>query len=326
MYERPLPGRERRHKQVKTSRRIAVLEPIHDDAMALLRAEADVVDWNSPEIADWPSCDGVIVRTKKIAKEQLEASSLSVVGSHGTGVDNIDLEAAQRLGITVVNVPGEGAQSVAELYFALMLAVARKIVPGMDAIRSDCAVRTAPAQRGMELASKVLGIAGYGSIGKRIAAIGRLGFGMKVHAWSRSLSKGSDDVVYVHDSLEGLLRAADCICVCLPLTEKTRHIIGKQELALCKQSAILVNCSRGDVVDEKALYDALQEGRLFGAACDVFSSEPPHAGNELLSCPNFVASQHIGINTDDCLRRIGCSVARDVLAVLKGLEPAHRCQ
>lgn len=306
--------------------RIAVLEPIHDDAMALLRAEADVVDWNSPDIAGWPSCDGVIVRTKKIGKEELESSSLSVIGSHGTGVDNIDLETAQRLGITVVNVPGEGAQSVAELYFALMLAVARKIVPGMDAIRSGCAVRTAPSQRGTELAGKVLGIAGYGSIGRRIAEAGRLGFGMKVHAWSRSLAKGSDDTVYVCDTLKELLAAADFICVCLPLTEKTRHIIGKEELALCKPSAILVNCSRGDVVDEKALYDALQKGQLFGAACDVFSSEPPQADNPLLSCPNFVASQHIGINTEDCLRRIGCSVAKDVLAVLKGLEPAHRCQ
>lgn len=300
--------------------RIAVPEPIHDDAMALLRAEAEVADWTDPHVRDWSGFDGVIVRTIKVDAAAMEASSLKVVGSHGVGVDNIDLEAAGRCGIAVVNVPNESARTVAELYFTLMLAAARKIVPGLDAVREDRAVRTAPGQRGMDLFGKNLGIIGYGNIGRAVARIGAMGFGMKVHVWSRSGSHGEGRECA---SLNELMAAADVICVCVPLTDATRNLIGAAELGLCRPSAILVNCSRGGVVNEEALCHALMSGRLFGAGADVFCEEPPKASNPLLKCPNFVASQHIGINTDECLSRIGCSVARDVLAVLKGKKPQH---
>lgn len=326
MTKAPLPGLfgERGPFTSGEAMIIAVPEAIHEDAVHLLRTHADVVDWMDPQ-PDLTRCDGIIVRTRTLDRATLARSSLKVVGSHGVGVDNIDLKACADLGITVVNVPEGTANAVAELTFALMLAVARKIEPGMADIRAGRAVRTAPARRGVELAGKVLGIVGYGHIGRRVAEIGRLGFGMDVHAYSRSLASRTVPAhVTVHTSLADLVAEADYLCLCVPLTVETRGLIGAEELALMKPTAILVNCARGGVVDEAALCQALRNGRLFGAACDVFEEEPPRAGNPLLSCENFVASQHIGINTDECLRRIGLSVAHDVLAVLDGREPRNR--
>ncbi|MDO5536783.1 MAG: hydroxyacid dehydrogenase [Desulfovibrionaceae bacterium] len=305
--------------------RISVPEAIHADAMKLLRSRHEVRDWNDPDVMDLSWCEGLIVRTKTVDRGMMRGSALKVIGSHGAGVDNIDLEAAKELGIMVVNVPEGTANAVAELAFALMLAVSRQLVPGMDDIRAGRAVRTAPAQRGLELSGKTLGIVGFGRIGRRVAEIGRLGFGMVVHAHSRSLPVLAQQHVTVHATLDGLMKAADCIVVCTPLTPETRGLIGRREISLCRPSAMLVNVGRGGVVDETALAEALNEGRLYGAALDVFEQEPPRADNPLLACPRFVASQHIGINTDECLRRIGLGVAEDVLAVLDGLDPLHPC-
>ncbi len=305
--------------------RITVFEPIHASAMAWLRERALVTDWQDPEADDLSLTEGVIVRTVRVTAEMMaRAPRLRVIGSHGVGVDNIDLAEAARRGVRVVNVPSGTESSVAELYFALMLAVARQIIPGMDAIRAGRAERTATLQRGLQLAGSRLGIAGYGRIGRRVAEIGRLGFGMEVHAWSRSLDPGAPpEGVTVHRTLRSLCAAADFLCLCVPLTEETRGLVGAEELACCRPSAVLVNGARGGVVDEQALAAALREGRLFGAACDVFADEPPQPENPLFACPRFVGSQHIGVNTDQALAHLGMAVSRGVVDVLEGREPEH---
>ncbi len=305
--------------------KILVCEPIHEQSLAILRAKAQVVDWNEMAGADLHDVDGLIVRQIPITAAMMDRMpALRVIGSHGVGVDNIDVAEARRRGIAIVNVPFGTANCVAELAFALMLAVSRQLVPGMDAIRGNCARRGAPDQRGLELTGKALGIVGYGHIGARIGEIGNRGFGMSIHAYSRSLTVlGAPVGVCTYTSLTELFAACDYICICVPLTEQTRGMIGARELAACKPSAILVNCARGGVVDEAALFNALKAGQLFGAASDVFVSEPPRADNPLLSCPRFVASQHIGVNTEEALMRIGNSVASDVLACLQGKEPRY---
>ena len=303
--------------------KIVVLEPIHAEAMRLLRGEAEVVAWDDPAKHDWSEADAVIVRAATVTREQITAApKLKVIGKHGIGVNAIDVAAARERGIAVVYTPQGNVNSVAELVVSMMLAVSRNLFPGMAAIREGGARIAPPEQTGLELSGKALGLVGFGHIGSRVAAIAREGFGMDVHVFDPYLAPDRvPSGVALHPTLEELLGLADYISVSVPLTASTRGLIGAAQLACCKKTAVLVNTARGGVVDEAALYAALAEGRLFGAACDVFEQEPPSAENPLFSLPCFIGSLHIGANTEEALSRVGRTVASDVLAVLNGREP-----
>lgn len=314
--------------------KVFLCELIHDKAVELLKENGEI-------ISDWSrigEADALITRAIKVGAKEMDAMpNLKVVAVHGTGTDDVDLAEAKKRGVRVVYAPHLNANAVAELSVGLMLAVCRRIVearnvidgfgiPGMGK-RSD-SERQAEAQallRGTELRGKVCGLIGFGAIATKVADIVRMGFGMDVVAYSPSLTeeRASAHGSSCAESVEEVLHVADVVCLCLPLTEKSRGMISAECLAMMKDGAILINTSRGPLVDEPALYEALKSGKLGGAACDVFSEGFPKPDNPLLELSNFVATPHIGANTSDALYAVGMACAEQILDVLAGREPQY---
>jgi len=232
-----------------------------------------------------------------------------------TGMRNasIDLAAAAELGITVCGTAGSGT-ATGELTWGLILALARR-VPAEDA-----GVRAGGWQRtvGMDLAGATLGVLGLGNIGRRVAAVG-LAFGMDVIAWSQNLTTEAAAAVGVRRvEREALFREADVLTVHLVLSDRTRGLVGRDELALMKPTAYLVNTSRGPIVDEAALAEHLRAGRIAGAGLDVFSVEPLPADDPLRSLPNTVLTPHLGYVTERTYRTFFREAAEDVAGFLAG--------
>ena len=312
-------------------RKVFLCEYIHPEAYAYLKAHAEVIhDWDRLSEAE-----ALIDRNLKITDEIMEAAkSLRLIGIHGTGVDDVDMAAAGRRGIQVFSVPHQNSRSVAEMNVALMLALGRKIVRADRILRgqagrsaaestgspeSEMTDRMAELQ-GMELAGKTLGLIGVGDISRQTADICRKGFNMEVIGWSRSLTEEKArrmDMAYA-DSMAEVFQKADVIVVGVALTPETRHLIGREQLAQMNPEAMLINTTRGAVLDEQALYESLAKGEIGGAACDVFAEEPISAGHPLLALDNFVAAPHLGANTEEALRRVGMAVVQGVLNCLDG--------
>jgi len=209
---------------------------------------------------------------------------LRMVSIWGTGTDNVDLRAAQRLGITVANTPGVSAASVAEHALALMLAVARRIPAQDQGVREG----RWPRGTSLELYGKTLGIVGLGAIGQRLAAIAK-GIGMHVIAWTIDPDPG---LGFELVELDELLSRSDVVSLHVRLSSLTEKMIGHRELGLMKPSAILVNTARGPVVDQEALVEALSAGRIYGGGLDVFAEEPLRAGDPLSKLTNVVLTPH----------------------------------
>ena len=240
--------------------------------------------------------DALVVRSRtKVDKEVLSrATNLKLVARQGTGLDNIDVEFARSRGVTVVNSPESLVEAVSEHVLLLMLAMSRKLVSADTSTKAGRWEKNALV--GKELKGKVLGIVGVGRIGRRIAEIAKV-MGMSVLAY---------DVVPVPPDvvsglglgmvgLDELFASSDYVTLHVPLTDDTRHMVGAQRLSQMKRGAFLVNTSRGGVVDEESLAAALKEGRLGGAALDVFEKEPPTG--PILSAPNTILTPHIGGQT-----------------------------
>jgi D-3-phosphoglycerate dehydrogenase len=243
------------------------------------------------------------------------APRLKVVGRAGVGVDNIDLEAAKKHNITVVNAPSSTTVAVAELAFGLLLALAREIP------RADAAMKQGEWLKkeleGVELNGKTLGIIGFGRIGmevgKRAAA-----FGMNVIIYDPNVSEhelehGSAEPV----SLQDLFAWSDFISLHLPLNVQTRDLVGRQAFSQMRDGVRIVSTARGGIIDESALLEALNSGKVAGAALDVFEKEPPGL-TELVSHPRVIATPHIGAQTVEAQSRAAEDIASEVLAALQG--------
>ncbi len=307
--------------------RILITEGLSPDAVALLRAhhQVDVRDGCRGEhLCDIIGLyDALIVRSQtRVCREVLRrAARLRLIARAGSGVDNIDVAEAERRGILVLNTPGANAIAVAEHTVGLMLALARHIP------LADASVRAGEWRRsefeGVELYGKVLGIIGLGCVGVEVARRA-LALGMTVIAADpfvapeRALALGVPLV-----PLETLLARADFISIHVPANASTHHLVGRRELALVKPGCRIVNCARGEVLDEDALLDALEEGKVAGAALDVFGTEPP-TNERLLRNRRVILTPHIGGSTAEARSRVGLEVARQVLRVLAGEAPAHR--
>ncbi len=312
-------------------RKVFLCEYIHPEAYAYLKAHAEVIhDWDRLSEAE-----ALIDRNLKITDEIMEtAKSLRLIGIHGTGVDDVDMAAAGRRGIQVFSVPHQNSRSVAEMNVALMLALGRKIVRADRILRGQAGQSAAESTgspesemtdrmaelQGIELAGKILGLIGVGDISRQTADICRKGFDMEVIGWSRSLTEEKArrmDMAYA-DSMAEVFQKADVIIVGVALTPETRHLIGREQFAQMNPKAMLINTTRGAVLDEQALYESLAKGEIGGAACDVFAEEPISAGHPLLALDNFVAAPHLGANTEEALRRVGMAVVQGVLNRLDG--------
>ncbi|MCX7750414.1 MAG: D-glycerate dehydrogenase [Candidatus Bipolaricaulota bacterium] len=267
----------------------------------------------------------IVPLSLKVGVELLaRAPRLRVVANLGVGVDNIDLRAAAERGVAVANTPDVLTEATADLGWALLLAVARRIVAAdRDLRRAGFPGWTfLPPHLGVDVAGKTLGIVGFGRIGQAVARRGK-GFGMQILHTSRTPKPDAERALGARRvPLDALLSASDFVVLCVPLTPETRHMIGERELGLMKRSAILVNIARGPVVDEGALVQALREGRIRGAGLDVFEEEPKvHPG--LLELPNVVLTPHIGSATEETRRRMADLAADAVLAVLAGRTPPN---
>jgi phosphoglycerate dehydrogenase-like enzyme len=228
------------------------------------------------------------------------APKLRLVHLLSAGYDNVDLEAARRAGVPVSNNGGANAISVAEHALMLMLTVSRKVVWQHASVSGGRWRGNGPAPRMYELFDKTLGIVGLGTIGKKVARLAQA-FGMRVQYYDIArLPEDAEDLLQVRFRLlRELLRSSDIVSLHTPLNDSTRHMIGAEELALMKKGAILVNTSRGPVVDEQALCRALADGKLFGAGLDVFDQEPTPPDNPLLKLDNVVLTAHFAGPTWD---------------------------
>ncbi|MFZ8782877.1 MAG: hydroxyacid dehydrogenase [Desulfurococcaceae archaeon] len=257
---------------------------------------------------------GLIVRSKPLVTRRLieAADGLLVVGRAGVGVDNIDVEAARARGVEILTSPEAATQSVAELTMGLILAVARKIAFCDRKIRAGEWPKKHAV--GVELWGKTLGVIGAGRIGLTVARIAKFGFNMNVVYYDVARNKKIEEEVgarYV--SLEDLLREADVVTIHVPLTEQTKYLINEEKLKLMKRTAILINTSRGPVVDTKALIRALKEGWMAGAGLDVFEEEPLPPNHPLLELENVVLTAHIGASTEEAQERAGVDIAKKVV-------------
>jgi D-3-phosphoglycerate dehydrogenase len=298
--------------------KVLVREQIAPAGLELLQQKFDVdVDLDSDlagKIADY---DAIIIRSgTHLTKELIErAEKLKVIGRAGVGVDNVDLEAASRRGIVVANAPQSTVISAAEHTIGLLLALSRSIPQAHAALKEGTWDRSRFA--GLELASKTLGLAGFGRIGQQVARRARA-LEMDVLAYDPYVAPDRFGELGVEraDSLEDLLARSDFLSLHLTLAPETYRLIGAEQLAAAKDGIRIVNAARGELIDENALVEALRSGKVAGAALDVFSAEP-YSG-PLLELDNVVVTPHLAASTEEAQDRAGIIVAEQVAAALEG--------
>lgn len=266
------------------------------------------------EIADY---EAIVIRSgTKLTGDIIEgANKLKVIGRAGVGVDNVDVEAATKKGIIVMNAPGGNTIATCEQTFALILAVARNIPIAHVSLKNKQWQRS--KLKGAELYSKALGIIGFGRIGKEVAKRA-LAFGMEVLVSDPFVTEEIAQRTGVKlASLQEVLKRADFITVHTPLTEETKNLISKEEFSMMKPKAFVINCARGGIVDEDALYEALKNKKIAGAALDVFSKEPPF-DSKLLELDNLIVTPHLGASTEEAQVNVAIEVAHCVKDALLG--------
>jgi len=303
--------------------RVLIADHLSEDGIRLLKAEPGLkvevkTGLSSQELAEIiGSYEGLVVRssTKVTAEVIAKADKLRVIGRAGVGLDNVDAEAATKRGIIVMNVPAGNTISTCEHTMSMILALARRIP------QADAHVRAGLWERskfvGMELFGKTLGIVGLGKIGAEVAKRAQ-SFGMRILAYDPFLSteRAQQLEVQVTD-LPTLYKEADIITVHTPLTNETRHMIGAKEIAMMKNGVRLVNCARGGIIDERALHQAIVEGKVAGAAIDVFEEEPPK-NHPLFKLEQVVATPHLGASTQEAQLNVAIEVAKQVADALLG--------
>ena len=266
----------------------------------------------------------ICLLTDKIDGEVMDASPhLKIIANYAVGYDNIDVEEATRRGIIVTNTPGVLTETVADLTWALIMAIARRIVEGDKLMRQGKFKGWAPKLLlGSDIYGKTLGIIGAGRIGTAVAKRAA-GFNMKILYYDMEKKEEIEkecNAKFV--DLETLLKEADFVSLHIPLTPETFHIIGEKELKMMKKTAYLINTARGKCVDEKALVKALKEGWIRGAALDVFENEP-EISPELKEMDNVVLTPHIGSASYETRSRMAIIVAENVIAALNGKIPPN---
>jgi D-3-phosphoglycerate dehydrogenase len=297
--------------------RILISDPLHADALAWLAEQQDVQVDVQPDVTpdelrrQLGLYDALIVRSRTVvgSAELAKSDRLMVIGRAGTGLDNIAVTEAEARGITVLNAPGANAGAVAELTLGLLLSLARDLPQTIAAQQRSL---------GMELAGKELGIIGFGQIGLRVARLAQA-FEMRIVAHDlvdRGAIARELDVTLL--KLDELLGRSDFISLHLPLTDETYHLINEQTLSLMAKKPSLVNTARAEIVDESAIVRALDDGRLYRYAADLYQAKSPLIGH-----PKALLTPHIGASTTEAQRRAGLEIAKCVVAALRS-TPSER--
>lgn len=267
-----------------------------------------------------PGCDGFIAGLDVIDSAALEAADrLKVIARYGVGVDNVDLESARRREVIVTNTPQANSASVAELAIGLMLSLLRFIPQACEQVKTG----NWPRYPGKTLQGKVVGLVGFGSIGREVAR--RLStWGCTVIAFDpKPNARAANELGIELASLERVLARADIVSLHVPANCETAGMANAEFLGAMKRESLLVNTARGELIDEAALYQALQTGHLAGAALDAFAKQPPDLGSPLLQMPQVITTPHCGAHTDDAMDAMGWGALRNCLRVLRGETPEH---
>src|ERR671926_604999 len=297
--------------------KIFVADDVNEGGLAPLREAGFDVEKRTglkgDELSEAVACaDGLVVRSEtKVTAELLEvAGRLRVIGRAGVGVDNIDVAAATQRGVIVMNAPDGNTMTTAEHTLALLLALARRVPQGQASLKAGRWERKKFV--GVELRGKTLGVVGLGRIGRVVASRAR-GFEMKVVAFDPFVAPEHVREQGIElATLEEVCERADFITVHSPLTPETRGLIGAREFARMKVGVRVINCARGGLVDERALYEAIREGRVAGAALDVFEEEPPPTDHPLLALEEVVATPHLGASTREAQEGVAVIVAEQM--------------
>jgi D-3-phosphoglycerate dehydrogenase len=300
--------------------------PLHPRAEALLAGHGDLVVASALDAAtlatEAAEADVVIVRAVLPPALFDMAKRLRAAIRHGAGLDMIPVETATRAGVLVANVPGANAGTVAEhVFFVTMVLLRRFRRVDRDLRAKGWLAGREHAISGNDLAGRTVGIVGFGAVGRKVAAIARHGFGLDVLVNSRTIGDMPDGIRFA--GLDELIAASDIVVLCCPLTPETTGLISRQRILSMRPGALLINVSRGAVVDDAALIEALTSGRLGGAALDVFSTQPLPADHSYFSFDNVIITPHMAGITEESMMRMGLGAAEETIRVLSGELPLN---
>ncbi|MEM3615279.1 MAG: hydroxyacid dehydrogenase [Candidatus Methanomethylicia archaeon] len=304
--------------------KVLILEPIHRDGIELLRKYCEVIELNGKtSIEDLKrlisDVDVIVSRGFiKIDEEFIKsACKLKVIVVHGVGIDHIDLKAAERAGVKVVNTPEALTETVAEFTIGMLISMLRRIPQADKAVRSGQWDRKYGDLVGTDLSGKIVGIIGFGRIGSAVARRLKT-FNVKMHYYDKFRKIDLEREMGIeYMNFEELLKISDIILLHLPLTEETYHIISSREFELMKNGVYIVNMGRGALVDEEELIKYIENGKIAGAALDVFEKEPLPMDSKLVKFENIILTPHLGASSKEALRRMAMKVAEKVLEELK---------
>ena len=303
--------------------KFVMTQAVCPEGLQMLDGVADVyvADNQDPNnyLDEMKDADALIVRIAKCDGHAIENSpNLKVIGRTGVGYDSVDVKTATAHGIPVVITPGANNRSVAEHAVAMMFALSKNLVEAQQEMcKGNWEIRG--AKKAFELEGKTIGILGLGAIGRETAKICE-GGGMKVAAYDPFLSKEQVEgygAVY-YENYEDLLKVSDVVSIHVPLTDETKNMISKKQLTEMKKTALIINCSRGGIINETDLVEALKAGEIAGAGTDVFCSEPPKTDDPLLNCPNLIVSPHSAAQTREAVIKMAQMCVKGCLALAEG--------
>jgi D-3-phosphoglycerate dehydrogenase len=308
-------------------KKILIVQAIHERGVQVFDDRFDVRVASDPSVAtvikEIRGVAGVIVRMAPFTREIIEAAdALKVIGRHGVGVDTIDVRAATEKGIVVVNTPNANATSVAEHTLTAIGALAKRVVV-YDRATREGRWELRNSYGAADLDGKTLGLVGIGRIGLMVAKRAAAAYNMKVIAFDPYVKPeaAGELGITLCNRMDDVFRQADVVSLHTPLTPETRGFVNEAKLRLMKPTAFLINLSRGEVVDEKALCEALKSGVIAGAAIDVYDPEPPLKDNPLFALENILLSPHSAALTQECVIRMATGAAEGVVDVLSGKRP-----
>jgi D-3-phosphoglycerate dehydrogenase len=305
-----------------------IAQKTHPEVMEFLGRQAETVAVREGDAGDLRAkiagCQAVLLGTwLKFTAELMDAAggALKVISRTGAGVDNVDMEAATKRGIFVLNTPGVNAATVAEHAMALIVSLAKYIVFLDQQVRAG-SYGARRMNLPVDLEGKTLGVVGFGAVGRLLAEKCKSAFNMRTLAFDPYITQYPE---WAHNAgrLEEIFTNSDFISLHVPLTDQTRHLINATTLSLMKPTAFLINTSRGGIVDEDALYDYLNDKKIAGAALDVLENEPPGPGDRLLSLPNIILTPHTAALTGECSLRVAMCAARGIADYFEGKMPAY---
>ncbi|MCK4447475.1 MAG: hydroxyacid dehydrogenase [Candidatus Marinimicrobia bacterium] len=307
-------------------KKVLLSKPIDPAGMKVLKDKVEPVilsNFNVETIKKMVAdVEGIILRTNiKVTREIIESAPyLKIISRTGAGVDNIEVAAATEKGILVCNTPGVNSIPVAEQALALMLNVAKQLKT-MDKAVHNANWKIRYTSKAVDIEGKTLGLVGMGHIGSLLAKKCRLAFNMKVIAYDPYVKQAEG--VELCSSLDQLFSQSDFISIHVPYTEETHHLVDVRLLGLMKPDSCLINTSRGSIVDEKALIEALKNKSIAGAGLDVFEKEPPSPDNLLLKFDNVITTPHSSALSRECVMKVAMTAAQAIVDYLEGRQPKY---